>query len=91
MKFRIESADGSLAKDYRATAPGEFRNDLCSCTEELKYFVDGKQVTLAAAFDAADAQIAAAIANKEKTHKRIWVSEGASRAHNTFHPKWVRK
>ena len=90
MKFRIESADGS--KDYRATSPGEFRNDLCSCAEgEFKFFVDGNQVTIAAAFDAADAQIAAATANKEKTHKRIWVSEGASRAHNTFHPKWVRK
>jgi len=92
MKFRIESADGTEFKDYRATSVQEFRNDLCGCNDaDFNYFVDNKPVSLETAFNIADQLIAEKLEKKQQTHKQVFVSIGASKAHNTYHKVWVRK
>jgi hypothetical protein len=92
MKFRIETTDGTDSKDYRATSVHEFRNDLCGCNDaDFNYFVDNKPVSLETAFNIADQLIAEKLEKKQQTHKQVFVSIGASKAHNTYHKVWVRK
>jgi hypothetical protein len=39
----------------------------------------------------ADNLIAKNLEKKQQTHKQVFVSIGASKAHNTYHKVWVRK
>ena len=92
MKFRIETTDGTEFKDYRATSVHEFRNDLCGCNEVgFNCFVDNKPVSLETAFNIADQLIAEKLEKKQQTHKQVFVSIGASKAHNTYHNKQITR
>lgn len=94
MKFRL--SNGSDSKDYRATSVYEFYNDLCdvfadNMVDQYQYFVDNKLVSFESACDTVKSIIANKVAQKELTHKKVWIHKGASNASNTWHQVYVKR
>ena len=85
--FSGRITDASAFRNELLWIRGSGHADLCRAT------VRGKELSVDQAIAAADAAIAAAIAKKELTHKRITYHDGVcgALADNTARTIWVRK